>query len=427
MAELRASAAPAPRWRFGDEERMLGLLHRHIWQRLPYELRRGALFQATTLLAPRPRRDAASAGPLVVAGAFRASSGLGQISRLLFEGLRAAGEPVVALDITRGLRQHEDLPPPADPGEAGPGQGRLILCVNAPLTGLALLAVGRRIAAGKRVIGLWNWELPEVPPEWRLGVGLVHEIWVSSTFTATAIRPIAGGRPVEVIDYPICLHPAPPRPARAPGAPFTVLSMFDAASSVARKNPEGAVAAFRRAFGDDPGARLVLKAQRLAAAPEQKARLEAVVAAAPNIEVLDATLDQAGLDALIGGADVLLSLHRAEGYGLTLAEAMRRGVPVVATDWSGNTDFVSAEVGFPVPWRLVPAEDPQRTYHHPGMTWADPDLDAAAVALRRLRDEPGLAARLGAAGAAFAAARWNAQAWHARLPDTARGPAPRSA
>ena len=396
---------------------MIGLLHRHIWQRLPYGLRRAALFRASSLLAPRPRRDAIAAEPVIVAGAFRASSGLGRITRLMFEGLRAAGVHAIAADITTGLRQPANLPPPTDPGEAGPGPGTLIVCVNAPLTGMALLAIGRQVASGKRVIGLWNWELPEVPPEWRLGVGLVHEIWVSSAFTAAAIRPIAGNKPVHVVDYPINLHPAAPRTPRQPGAPFTALCMFDAASSVTRKNPEGAIEAFRRAFGTDPSARLLLKAQRLAGAPEQKARLEAL-AAAPNIEILDATLDDAALDALYDRADVLLSLHRAEGYGLTLAEAMRRGLPVVATDWSGNVDFVSDSVGIPVPWTLVPAEDLQRTYHHPHMRWAEPDLDAAAAALRRLRDEPGLSARLGAAGAAFAATRWNAPAWCDRLAAT---------
>jgi glycosyltransferase involved in cell wall biosynthesis len=337
----------------------------------------------------------------------------------MVEGLRAAGVPAIAVDITAGLRQPVDLPPPADPGQARPGPGTLIVCVNAPLTGMALLAIGRQVASGKRVIGLWNWELPEVPPEWRLGVSLVHEIWVSSAFTAGAIRPIAGNKPLHVVDYPINLHPPSPRTERRPGTPFTVLCMFDAASSVTRKNPEGAIEAFRRAFGTDPSARLVLKAQRLAVAPDQKARLEAL-AAAHNIEILDATLDDAELDALYDRADVLLSLHRAEGYGLTLAEAMRRGLPVVATDWSGNVDFVSEAVGIPVPVTLVPARDPQRTYDHPRMRWAEPDLDFAAVALRRLRDDAALAARLGAAGAAFAASRWSAAAWHARLPASAR-------
>jgi glycosyltransferase involved in cell wall biosynthesis len=124
-------------------------------------------------------------------------------------------------------------------------------------------------------------------------------------------------------------------------------------------------------------------------------------------------LDDAALDALY---------DRAEGYGLTLAEAMRRGLPLVATNWSGNVDFFSKSVGIPVPWTLVPAEDSQHTYHHPYMRWAEPDLDAAAAALRRLRDEPGLAVQLGAAGAAFAASRWGVAAWYARLPASARLP-----
>jgi glycosyltransferase involved in cell wall biosynthesis len=87
---------------------------------------------------------------------------------------------------------------------------------------------------------------------------------------------------------------------------------------------------------------------------------------------------------------------------------MRRGVPAVATQWSGTADFLTEAIGVPVPSHLVPAEDPQRTYPHPQMRWAEPDLDAAAQALRRLRDDAVLRGRLGAAAAAFAATHWDA-------------------
>jgi glycosyltransferase involved in cell wall biosynthesis len=193
-----------------------------------------------------------------------------------------------------------------------------------------------------------------------------------------------------------------------------VLCVLDAASSLSRKNPEGTIAAFRMAFGADPGTRLIVKTQRLATLPEAAARLSAL-AAAPNIELRDATLNDAGMEALYAEADVLLSLHRAEGFGLTIAEAMRRGVPAVATDWSGSADFLTPDVGVPVPARLVRAEDPQRTYHHPGMRWAEPDLEAAAAALRRLRADPALRQRLGTAAADYAATHWNAAAYVARL------------
>ena len=392
---------------------MIERLLRQVWQRLPYAFRRTALFQATTLAAPRARRGAVAAAPIVVAGALRAASGLGRSAKLCLDALRMAGEHVAALDLTASLRQPAGDAPP-DAMEAAAGPGTLILHVNAPLTGLALLAIGRRRLAGKRIVGYWAWELPEVPPEWRLGVRLVHEIWVPSAFTAAAVAPIAGDRAVHIVPHPVAVEPAPPRPARDPAAPFTVLCMFDASSSIARKNPHGAIEAFRRAFGDDPGARLLVKTRRLDSVPEEHARLVAL-ADAPNISLIDATLDAPALDALYGGADVMLSLHRAEGFGLSIAEAMRRGLPVIATDWSGSTDFVSAEVGVPIPFALVPAEDAQRTYHYPSLRWAEPDLDAAAAALRRLRADPGLRARLGAAGAAHATARWGAPAYATRL------------
>jgi glycosyltransferase involved in cell wall biosynthesis len=393
---------------------MIGFLHRELWQRLPYRLRRAALFRASTLAAPRPARGATATPPPIVVGALRTASGLGISARLCLDALRAAGVPAAACDVTQALRQTASLPMPAADPDPPAGQGTLILHVNAPLMGMALLALGRRRVAGRRVIGYWAWELPDVPAEWRLGVKLVHEIWVPSAFTAAAIAPIAGRRPVHVVPHPVALAPVRPRAPRPPGAPFTVLAVLDAASSLARKNPEGMIAAFRKAFGDDPRVRLIVKTQRLATLQEQALRLCAL-AAVPNIELRDLTLDDSGMEALYAEADVLLSLHRAEGFGLTLAEAMRRGLPVIATGWSGNADFLTEAVGIPIPWRLVPAEDPQRTYHHPGLRWAEPDVEAAAAALRLLRDDPALRARLGAAGAAHAATHWSAAAYAARL------------
>ena len=392
----------------------MGSVCSRVWQRLPYRLRRRALFYATCLAAPRPVSGAAAVAPLIVAGALRTSSGLGQSARLCFEALRAGGAEVVALDLTGPLRQTADLPPPHMGANAEPGPGTLILHVNAPLMGLALLAIGRRLAAGKRIIGYWAWELPEVPPEWQLGVNLVHEIWVPSAFTADAVAPITGGRPLHVVPHPVAIAQAPPRPPRPIGAPFTVLCLFDAASSVERKNPKAAIEAFRRAFADDPGTRLILKTQRLDAMPDQRALLTGL-ADAPNIRLIDRTLDSFGIDALYNEADVLLSLHRAEGFGLTLAEAMQRGLPVVATGWSGNADFLSEAVGVPVPWRLVQAQDPQRTYHHSALRWAEPDIDVAAAALRALRADPLRCAKLGAAAAAYAAKHWDSPAYCARL------------
>jgi glycosyltransferase involved in cell wall biosynthesis len=97
-------------------------------------------------------------------------------------------------------------------------------------------------------------------------------------------------------------------------------------------------------------------------------------------------------------------LHRSEGFGLTVAEAMLAGLPAIATDWSGNTDFLDANTGCLVGWRPVPAVDPQATYDFRHMTWAEPSVEDAAAALVHLRADPAAAHRLGARATARARA-----------------------
>src|SRR5690349_17492545 len=133
---------------------MIGRLHRQVWQRLPYALRRGLLFRATSLLAPRARSGAQAVPPIIVAGALRAASGLGRSARLCLDALQMGGADAAALDLTVPLRQPVTIAPP-EAQDAAPGPGTLILHVNAPLTGMALLAIGRRRLRGKRIIGYW--------------------------------------------------------------------------------------------------------------------------------------------------------------------------------------------------------------------------------------------------------------------------------
>jgi glycosyltransferase involved in cell wall biosynthesis len=167
--------------------------------------------------------------------------------------------------------------------------------------------------------------------------------------------------------------------------------MADTRSSLSRKNPAGAIEAFAKAFGDAPSARLILK---LSGRDEE---VDAFLAPfggklGENVEILRNHLDEAGLAALYGRADVLLSLHRAEGFGLPMLEALARGIPVVATAWSGNTDFTDALNSVPVPCELVPVADPAAIYH--GSRWAEPDVAAAAEGLRRLAEDAELYDRM---------------------------------
>jgi len=220
---------------------------------------------------------------------------------------------------------------------------------------------------------------------------------VNTQFVAHAIHPIADGRPVHIVAHP--LRPGPIPPEKDMRQPFTVLVIFNVASGFARKNPCASIKAFRMAFGNNPCAKLIVKYSNASHWPHSARLMEEAVGKATNIELVGDIFDRDGMEVLYGKADVILSLHRAEGLGLVIAEGMLRGIPIIATNWSGNTDFLTRETGIPVGYDLVPAEDPQGTYDYANALWAEPHIEEAAAALRALRADPGLRDQLGKAAA----------------------------
>ena len=389
---------------------------RRIWQRLPYAWRRTALFRTTAALAPRPAPDTPACLPIIVAGALTTASGLGESARLCLDALHAAGLPVFGIDLTAALMQRQDYPDVTfRDGRGLRGAGTLILHVNAPLVPLAMLKLGARVIRGKRIVGYWAWELPEVPDEWRYGLPFVHEIWAPSRFTADALVAKAAPKPVHVVPHP--LRPSAPDAVQRPGdaRPFRLLHVFNMASSMARKNPCAAIQAFRRAFGDDPDVELIIKCTHAQSYPAGLRAIEDAIGPARNIRLLDRLMSGSEIDALYSDADGLVSLHRSEGFGLTIAEAMLKGIPVIATNWSGNVDFLDGRSGLPVDYRLVPAIDPQGTYQHPSMLWAEADLDQAAAAMRQLRDNPALRRRLAEEGRRTATQLFSPESYATRV------------
>ena len=237
--------------------------------------------------------------------------------------------------------------------------------------------------------------MPEVPPEWRPAAACVSQIWVPSRFTAAAVEPLLTGR-IRIVPPPLAI--VPPVVSVATRADFdlaqdatVVLVSFNLASSFVRKNPFAAIAAFRGAFGDRPDRILVLKVSHPEHAPADFARLSQM-AQAPNIRIDTRTLSPGDRHALTACADIVLSLHRGEGFGLVMAEAMLLGKPVIATGWSGNTDFMDGSNAALVPYRLAPARDDRSVYR--GL-WAEPDVAAAAETLRSLADDPAARQALG--------------------------------
>jgi glycosyltransferase involved in cell wall biosynthesis len=365
-----------------------------LWRGLPPTLRRRLLARATGLVAPKPSRwKGPAAAGIAIAGEFSRASGLGESARLMAEAARRLGLPVWTIDLPPAVDDTKEvdaaasgLPPPGVP---------LVLHVNAPMLPLALLRLPDAVIRNRGIVGYWAWEMPEVPPEWRPAVACVDQVWVPSRFTAAALEPLLPGR-VKIVPPPLGIVP-PVASAAAredfglPEDAVIVLASFNLASSFARKNPYAAVAAFRGAFGDRADRVLLLKVGHPDHAPADFARLRQM-AQAPNIRIETATLSGADCHALTACADIVLSLHRSEGFGLVMAEAMLLGKPVVATGWSGNTDFMDSTNAALVRYRLAPARDDRMVYR--GL-WAEPDVAEAAMRLRALADDPDLRRSLG--------------------------------
>ncbi len=389
-------------------------LIRKIWSLLPRGPRRW-LFVKASSFGMRPLPDPGMARPPVaVAGVFRSASGLGESARLNLAALHEAGIECATADLSASLLGSQELEPSPFPAVSA-GPGTLVLHVSGPFVPYALRMLGRPMTEGKRIVGVWHWELPRLPADWRAGCARVHEVWAPSRFIAEAVRQDFQGT-VRVIPHAVTIpggiDPAPWRAAAGNG--FLAVTQFNMASGFERKNPLAAVAAFRRAFGDDKGVCLIIKMLNADVWPEGERRLRAAIGGASNIQIVTQLMTRSEVFSMLAAADAVLSLHRAEGFGLLAAEAMLLGKPVIATDWSATTDFLNAQNSCPVPYRLVPAHDPQGNYHYPDQYWAEPDSDEAARWLRLLRDDPDLRQRLG--NRAIADARqFSVQAYHARI------------
>jgi glycosyltransferase involved in cell wall biosynthesis len=392
---------------------------RRLWRSVaPEPLRKRAGPALNTVLeayvrsaARKPHGADTAKGPIKIVGYFAGSHGIAASARLAARAFEALGVPVERIDVTDAKLDWSGRL--AEPVSAS----AWIFHLNPPELLAALACLGPRRLIGPRY-GYWAYELPRAPKRWLKDAALVDEVWAPSRYTAEALAGAAA--PVRVVPHPLFLEdyakvvPAPRR------KPFQGVSIFDFNSSLARKNPAGAIEAWRRAFGGDLDCELTLKTQNGEAFREALAALRA--AAPANVRIVDEVWPYADVQGLIAGADVLVSLHRAEGFGLTPAEAMALGTPVLATAFSGVLDFMDAECVLLVPATQTPVDDPQGIYRG-RQTWAEPDLAAAADALVRLRQDPDLGRRLSEVARARVARQLSPQAWFTTLPDPVKAAA----
>jgi glycosyltransferase involved in cell wall biosynthesis len=349
----------------------------------------------------RGRPTAATWPGVNLVGYATGGLGLGETLRRFAEVLEQHGlaHAVVDVDVNLGGRARElrlagrvaqDNPHPVS-----------LLFVNADQMSDVKRHLGARFFQDRVNIGYWFWELERFPPAWSGAFSEVDHVWAATRFVRDALAPWSA-HPVHLVPHPV------PEPAVAPlgaghfGLPEAAderacvfLSVFDFHSYLSRKNPWAVIRSFRQAFArGDEKVSLILKSINGAQAPELMATLAEAAQGDRRIRFMDTFMPHRELMALMKHCDVLVSLHRSEGFGQGLAEAMLLGKPVVATGYSGNLDFMSEDNSVLVSARLVPlgADD------YPcgqGQVWAEPNEDEAAAAMVKLAGSPSLRRTLG--------------------------------
>jgi glycosyltransferase involved in cell wall biosynthesis len=321
-----------------------------------------------------------------VIGYLQGELGLGEAGRKLVAAAERADIPTSTVTYTRIGNRQEHLFEERGAGEAPYDTN--IICVNADQLLPLHRDLGPRILAGRYAIGVWFWEIAHFPANLHASFDLIDEIWVASDFVRSSISAETD-KPVHVVPIPLEPPPIPSLGRTELGLPndFLFLFMLDYYSINARKNPIGVVEAFKRAFTPDDDVALLIKSVNGSNRRDALQRLQDATEGRSDIHIRDGYISAPEKNALMANCDCYVSLHRSEGLGLTMAEAMSLGKPVIATGYSGNLAFMDDANSYLVrysPTTIPPGCDP----YLPGVEWAEPDLDHAAELMRRVYDRP---------------------------------------
>lgn len=358
--------------------------------------------EARTTLADPGKGGRETSDPLWgvnVAGFFRSELGLGEAARLLITGLDAARVPALPV-------QGSFIPPCRQGTEftfATPDEAPYplnILCLNGDAIPAFAEEAGEGFFAGRHTIALWWWEVGELPATWTESFRWVDEVWVATEHIRDLIGPSCPV-PVTKITLPVGDPPVARASRTELGLPedaFVFLYVFDYHSTAARKNPTGLIRAFKEAFPPGSGAHLVLKCINADTMFAHHDQVVLEVGDHPDITFVDRYLSVGEKNALIASADCYVSPHRSEGFGLTPAEAMLLGTPVIATGYGGVLEFLTPDNAYLVDYTMRPVGEHAEPYP-PDAEWADPDLDQLAAHMRYVFEHPAEAAQRAERGA----------------------------
>jgi glycosyltransferase involved in cell wall biosynthesis len=327
---------------------------------------------------------------LNVVGFLQTAKGLAEVIRYNRYAYKAADIKYSLIDYEFSIPEHQKIIPIPDHEYINDFKFNTnIFHINPPQFPYVWEAFPEDSLTGRYSIGVWYWELPEFPDDWCFAFDLVDEVWVASEFVQESVSAKTNK---PVIKIPPCVYlDQIPKYFRSdfnlPENRFLFLCAFDVLSSPQRKNPLGAIEAFKEAFPqNDSGVGLVIKVNNAPEKPHEMAALTQALAGYENIYFINEVLSRAKLNALINLVDVYVSLHRSEGFGLVPAEAMILGKPVIMTRWSGNLELMTPANACGVDYELVNIQEDDGPYKK-GQLWAEPDIEHAAAYMKKLRKD----------------------------------------
>jgi glycosyltransferase involved in cell wall biosynthesis len=316
-------------------------------------------------------------------------SGLGEDLRMMSDGLKKLKTDYLLLDMDRAVDSASSFGPIKNVTEFS------VSVFNIPgnLQLRFLLERGSKSLEHHYNVGYWPWELSRYPQKLAYSYQLVDEIWAISDFVANIYLQSACPVPIRKMPLGVCVKGSQSltrEKFKLPLDAFLFFFHFDFNSNMDRKNPKAVIRAFQNAFTANENTGLVIKVVNHDAESAAWKEFENLVAGNPRIYLIYEMLPRPEMLGLIQLMDCYVSLHRAEGFGRGMAEAMLLGVPVIATGYSGNLEYMDDENSLLVNYELIPLADGQYSFGDSDLQWAHPDENHAAQLMHQIYSDTAL-------------------------------------
>lgn len=318
---------------------------------------------------------------------IKSDTGLGESSRIVASDLQNAEIPFTIYNFALPGQNEGKNEKFAEKITNALPYGINIIHINPNEMATSLKEIGFEILDYHYNIGFWSWELEDFPIEWKGCIDAMDEIWTPSEFASNSIRKLTDKK-VRTLPHFVSTEVDEKYNRTYFGLPedmFLFLIVYNSGSVEDRKNPKAAINAYKKAFeNDNKQVGLVIKVSN--ASEQEIHELKSLLGNTENVFFITDNLEKIEVNSLIKDVNVYVSLHRAEGFGLVLAEAMQLRTPVIATGWSGNMEFMNEDVACLVDYKLVPVTTEQGGFSKKSV-WAEADVEQAADYMRKLCED----------------------------------------